>query len=118
MLSLAVIFFSCEEDQGPIDEFFQTEEPTFVHTIDGCDNANNPEMSCEEWVEFLANGEANILIGGGDIIQRMDYLKENNIITVYDKDGISSLHLTFNVINQDTIQRQDGFSYWVRSIIP
>ncbi|OEK04452.1 hypothetical protein [Roseivirga misakiensis] len=117
-LLIVLTFNACEEEQTNPDEFLQLDEPTYVHSIPGCDNTNNPEMNCDEWVEFLVGGEVNILVGGGDIIQRMSFKEEDDKVTVYNQAGLSSLHLVFTVINLDSLQRDDDSSYWVRKISP
>lgn len=104
--------FACEEETV-IDDF-PTLGRAYVYPFPGCDNSANPIFSCEDWVEFTGNSQANILIGGGDIVQRRAYRVDGTQITVYDETGLSSLSdLLFEYISNDTLQRMADNSFWV-----
>ena len=110
---LVSLNFSCEEELV-IDDF-PSFDRTYVHPFPGCDNTANPEENCNEWVEFIGGGMANILIGGGDIVHNRSFrVDDNDNIVVYDETGLSSLsEIVFEYINQDTLQRVADSSFWV-----
>lgn len=114
LVSLLIAFsLSCEKIEG-IDDFPSLDR-TYVHPFPGCNNTANPEENCDEWVEFMGGGKANILIGGGDIVHSRSFrVDDNDNIIVYDEIGFSSLsEVVFEYINNDTLQRVSDSSFWI-----
>ena len=97
-----------------MQENFPARDDTYTHAIPNCTTGGGSEINCVEWVQFLENNRANVLIGGSDILLRRKYSLNENEITVYDESGLSSLSdLIFGRISADTLLRIVDNTFWV-----
>lgn len=82
----------------------------FVHKIPNCDNSGNPEMNCREIITFIDASTVDVLIGGGDIVERARYSLANNKIDI----DVSNTDISFNVKNDSTLIHIGDNEIWTK----
>jgi len=85
----------------------------FEHEIPNCDNSDNPEINCTEWLEFVNGSEVDILYGGTDIVQRFTYTREMDFVSLQGPPT-SSFLVTFIIKDASTLERSDNGDIWVK----
>ena len=91
---------------------FET-EGRFVHEITGCENDSQYEFNCIEFIEFVDNSKADILIGGGDILYRVGYtIKGNKIILKKSEDF--NFDVSFQIQSTSELTRIGDNQIWLK----
>lgn len=85
----------------------------YTHPIANCDNTNNPEVNCTEFVEFSDSGIVNVLIGGGDITFQTEYDINESEIAFKQSAGLN-YNITFTIIDDNTLRRIEDGEIWVK----
>lgn len=108
VLAAFISLSSCEEDLD-----ISIIDSRFSYEIPGCDNSDNPQMNCTEWVEFISDSEVDLLADGGGIVQRLGYsINDDRIIIT--KDLLSSYAISFEIIDSNSIMRTQDESIWTK----
>lgn len=107
-----VLLISCERTECCVNPKM-TLEGKYAHAISDCDNTNNPEMNCIEWLEFVNKSEVNILYGGISVIQRFTYTQEMDYISL-EGPLTSSFRPIFIIKNDRTLERMDNGDLWIK----
>jgi len=111
ILALLLLFISCSnKDESDIQ--FKI-SGRYTHQIIGCDNTQNPEINCFEFVNFMDNSTADVLTGGGDLIIRTKYHVDNNKI-VLEKVGGLNFDISFKIQDKSTLNRIEDEGIWVK----
>jgi hypothetical protein len=108
-LIVGLIFLSCSGG-GESNQSFDV-KGTFEHTIPNCDNDGNSEMNCTEIITFIDDSSVDVLIGGGDIMHRSQYLLINNKIDF----EWSNMNISLNVKNDSTLVDIGSGEIWTKS---
>jgi hypothetical protein len=112
LVVVGLLFVFCERtDCCPNPEMEL--EGVFTHAIPDCGNTNNPEINCTEWLEFVNEAEANLLYGGGDMVQRFTYTLESDVISLQGP-LTSSFRPVFLIKNRTTLERMDNGDLWIK----
>jgi hypothetical protein len=87
----------------------------FNHEIPGCDNSGNAEINCTEFLEIRANGQADLLFGGDDIVRQFKIRIEGNTLHL-DQEPTSSFALPFHftILGNENLKRSDNGDIWVK----
>lgn len=104
------IVVSCEEKDCCVNPEIEL-QGKFSHEIPNCDNSDNPEINCTEWLEFVDAKEVDISYGGGDIVYRFTYVREGNILSL-EGEATSSFRVSFEVVDSRTLSRTDTNDIW------
>ena len=83
----------------------------FRHTISGCNNTNNPEINCVEFIHFYNETKADILIGGSDIVNLAKYEVIDNRIDIEITDGLN-INISFIIQDEMTLRRIESDDIW------
>lgn len=111
LLLVSVCFlFSCEEKDCCVNPQLEL-SGRFEHEIPDCDNSDNLEVNCTEWLEFVNASEVDMLFGGNDIIQRFTYTQEMDLIT-FQGPATSSFMPVFLIRDPSTLERKDNGDIW------
>lgn len=112
ILFLFLVFISCSnsDDTNPSFEI----KGRFEHTISNCDNSNNPEINCVEFVEFIDNSTADVLIGGGDIVFRTKYHLNKSKIE-FEKGAGLNFDISFKIQDGSTLNRIEDNGVWLKT---
>ena len=113
ILSISV-FFSCSKDEIDFRDI-EIVGTTFTHEIANCDNSGSPEINCTEFVHFVSDSTADVLIGGDDIITRLDYSRNEDQIILEQGPGIT-FDITFRIQNSQTLVRIEDNTTWLREV--
>lgn len=106
---LFLSLIACEDETAPATDL----EERYSHDIPNCDNGGNFEINCTEWIEFVNGSEAEVLIGGSDIVEHGTYqINGNQIAVTFDPQ--SSLSLIFERLDANRLRRIDDGSIWSR----
>jgi hypothetical protein len=108
VLMLVLAITSCSKDDS---EFIEI-NGKFMYEYPNCDNGGNFELNCTDFIEFIGNSQANILIYG-DILYRVNYQLKGNKIELYLENG-EKLDLSFIIQNETTLVRTDYNQTWIR----
>ncbi len=113
LLGLLTLYVSCERTEcclPPSPEILGL----YVHDIPNCDNMNNLEINCTEFVKFVTESEVDLLYGGADIVHRFSYTRKGNIL---DLQGplTSSFKVSFRIKDSRTLIRIDNGDVWIKS---
>lgn len=106
------IFLSCNEDECCLPPEVEL-SGRFVHEIPDCDNSENSEINCTEWLEFVNGSEVDILYGGNDIAQRFTYTQGVDFIAL-EGPATSSFRVMFIIKDSTTLERKDNGDIWNR----
>ena len=102
--------FSCEEKDCCVNSQLEI-SGRFEHELLDCDNLDNPEINCTEWLQFINDSEVDVLYGGTDIIQRFTYTRGADFISL-EGPATSSFRPVFIVRDQSTLERKDNGDIW------
>tara|TARA_Y100001954_G_C15662070_1_gene528257 strand:+ start:151 stop:795 length:645 start_codon:yes stop_codon:yes gene_type:complete len=83
----------------------------FRHTISGCNNTNNPEINCVEFIHFYNETKADILIGGSDIVNLANYEVIDDRIDIEITDGLK-INISFIIQDEMTLRRIESDDIW------
>lgn len=112
LLLLLFFSFSCSKDEEDCCIKPNIElSGRFEHAIPDCDNQENPEANCTEWLEFINESEVDILYGGSDIVQRFTYSQGDDFVSL-EGPSTSSFMPIFIIRDQSTLERQDNGDIW------
>ncbi|GAB3495633.1 hypothetical protein GCM10027341_13240 [Spirosoma knui] len=110
LLLMGLVASACREEP------FQTEQRYKHDLVSEADcqkrQSVNQELNCVEWIMFSANGQVNLLLGGGDIIVRSTYTRTNNQIKIQPASGLPTL-VRFKVISSTELIRTDNGTRWI-----
>lgn len=109
-----LFFYACEEeiiiDNGGIEI---VHENRFSRPIPNCQVGGNTEMNCVEFIEFLNDSEADLLLGGNDILERGEYtIVDNQISVVINRQN--SYSINFEIIDSLQIMRIEDNTIWTK----
>lgn len=110
LLLLIGLIAGCEKDEESVQEFTLIGSK-FTHDIPDCDNAGNQEMNCTDFIRFIDESRADILVGGDDIVFRLNYNRSGNKIIIEQGEGIN-YDISFNIQNEQTLIRVEDNSVW------
>jgi len=85
----------------------------YTHLLEDCDNSNNPEINCTEFIDFNDQGIVNVLIGGGDIIYQTKYNSNESKVALEQSPGLN-FNITFTIIDDTTLQRIEDGEIWIK----
>lgn len=54
----------------------------YIHQLANCNNGGNPEINCTEFMDFIDDQNVDLLMGGGDIVERSQYSIDGDLITI------------------------------------
>lgn len=108
-LILLTLIFSCTNNDDNMDTFDINGE--FTHEITDCDNTENPEINCIEFIQFLDNSNISVLIGGTDIVIITSYQITNNTIQLEKTDGLN-FDISFLIKDETTLVRVQNDDIW------
>lgn len=111
-LFFPALFFSCSKEDAN-SEKIPVIGGRFVHEFENCDNSENPEINCAEYIYFIDESTADILLGGDDMIFRVDYYRSNNRISIEQTAGINR-SVSFQIDNKETLIRLEDGTTWKR----
>lgn len=111
LLAAVVIIFSCERTECCFNPTIEL-QGRFTHELPDCDNSDNPEINCTEWLEFVNGSEVDISYGGFDIIQRFDYLIKDTNMLYLEGPPTSSFKAIFTILDSKTLVRLDTEDIW------
>ncbi len=111
LLVVAVIVFSCDRNECCVNPSIEL-QGRFTHALPICDNVDNPEVNCIEWLEFINGSEVDITYGGGDIIRRFDYIIKDSNILYLEGPPTSSFKGIFTIMDSKTLVRLDTEDIW------
>ena len=83
----------------------------FRHTISGCNNTNNPENNCVEFIHFYNETKADILIGGSDIVNLAKYEVIDDRIDIEITEGLN-INISFIIQDETTLRRIESDDIW------
>ena len=83
----------------------------YEHEIPDCDNYENSEINCTEWLEFINDSEVNLLYGGTDIIQRYTCSQGVDFVSL-EGPATSSFKPVFLIRDESTLERKDNGDIW------
>ncbi|CAH8289820.1 hypothetical protein EV196_107214 [Mariniflexile fucanivorans] len=107
ILSIASISCSNDNDSFEING-------TFTHDLLNCNNSQNPENSCTEYVWFNNNSNtASIMLSGSDYGAPVTYKLKSNKIDFYYMNGVKA-ELSFELKNQTTFIRLENNDIWLK----
>jgi hypothetical protein len=82
----------------------------FFHELPTCPPDGDVEPNCGEFIDFINNTQADILLGGGDIVFRVNYLKSEDKITL---DTLyPGFIVSFTLENPRTLRRIEDNTIW------
>ncbi len=108
---ITVLIISCERTECCVNPNLKL-QGRFTHELPDCDNNDNPEINCTEWLEFVNGNEVDITYGGGDIIYRFGYVIQDNSILNLEGPTTSSFKVQFKIRDSKTLVRLDGEDIW------
>lgn len=94
------------------NETFQVNSE-FRHTISDCNNTDNPEINCVEFIKFIDETKVSVLIDGSDIIYISNYKiveDKNNIEITY---GLN-FKISFLIQDEMTLIRTENNDVWIK----
>ena len=103
-------FFACSDD-SLTEEMYNDH---YSHKIQGCTPDYETPINCTEFVSFLENNKADILLGGGDIVFRVSYTVKGDKITLHKGNELSE-NMYFYIVNDDTLKRKGTDELWVKN---
>lgn len=104
-----LVFTSCS-NSNDVNQSFNV-EGTFEYKIPNCDNTGQPEKNCTEIITFIDDSTVDVLIGGGDIMERTNYSISKNKIGI---DGLQT-DISFNIKNDSTLIRIQNGEIWKKA---
>lgn len=108
-------FYACEEEVVIIDsvEVETVNENRFSRTIPNCQVGLYAGMNCSEFIEFINESEAHLLLGGNDVLESGKYtIVEGEISIILDRQ--SSHQMTFEIIDSLNIMNMEDNAIWSR----
>lgn len=115
LLVLSLLFFyGCEEeviiDNGGVETVL---ENRFSRPIPNCQVGGNSAMNCVELIEFINDSQADLLLGGNDIMETGEYtIVDNQIVVVINR--ASSYTITFEIIDSTKLKRIEDDTIWTK----
>lgn len=103
---------ACSSKDDAPEEVFEI-EGEFIHLIPDCENSNNLEINCTEFISFMDNQRISVLIGGGDIIYVTNYVIIDNTIHVEKTNGLIS-DVSFSIESETTLIRVENKDVWLK----
>lgn len=108
-LIFLLCFMSCMSNDDIIESF--DIQGRFVHEIPDCNNGGNSEINCTEFIDFTDDSTIDILIGGGDIVERTNYQQSENKIDV-EQTPVLNFPISFLIQNDSTLIRMEDNEIW------
>lgn len=111
LLSISMfLLFSCDREACCADGRLIL-SGRFEHEIPNCDNSENAEVNCVEWLEFISDSKVDLLYGGSDVARRFSYTQETELL-ILQGPATSSFMPTFIIKDQSTLERRDNGDIW------
>ena len=108
LLMIVLVLISCSKDDS---EFIEI-NGKFLYENPNCDNGGNFEINCTDYLEFIGNSQANLLIYE-DILYRVNYQLRGNKIELYYDNG-EKLDFTFIIQDETTLVLTEQNQIWIR----
>ncbi|MRI01862.1 hypothetical protein GH721_15070 [Kriegella sp. EG-1] len=83
----------------------------YNHEISDCNNFQNSEVNCVEWIEFINDTQVNLLYGGSDVVDRFNFTQNADYVTVEGSE-MSSFKLVFVIKGLTQLERLDNGEIW------
>ena len=112
LLLLSLVLIGCSNDAEDAVENIII-EGRYLHEIPDCDNSNNPEINCIEFVDFRDENSVDVLIGGGDIVAQATYVRNGKNITIQQGEG-TNFGISFEIISETELMRLEDQSIWAK----
>ncbi|MFK5890145.1 MAG: hypothetical protein QM486_05385 [Flavobacteriaceae bacterium] len=113
ILASLLLSISCSNNDDISNETFKL-DGRFTHRIPDCDNNGSPEINCIEFIEFIDNSKADVLIGAGDIVYRTSYDLNENKIELKKGEGLN-FDISFIIQNESTLNRIEDNGIWLKT---
>ena len=107
-IAITALFLSCSKDDSQFIEI----NGRYLYEYPNCDNGGNFELTCTDYVEFIDNSQANILIYS-DILYRVNCQLKGNKIEFTYKNG-EKFDLTFIIQNETTLFWAESNQTWIK----
>ncbi len=112
LLFIVLVITSCEHNECCVQP--QTElQGRYTHQIPNCDNQDNAEIVCVEWMEFVNESEVDLVYGGNDIVRRFTYIQGTDYL-ILEGPATSSFKPIFNINGIAELERRDNGDLWIR----
>ena len=85
----------------------------FRHTISDCNNTDNPEINCVEFIEFINETEVNVLVNGNDILNIAIYEIVDDKINIEIIEGLN-INISFLIQDEMTLKRIGSDDIWTK----
>ncbi len=113
LLMTICLCVSCnKDDDNDNNETFEI-KGEFNHTISGCDNTDNLEINCTEFIEFIDKTSVSVLIDRSDIIYIANYEIVDNKINIESTDGLN-ISISFLIQDEMTLKRTESDDIWIK----
>ncbi|QVY66487.1 hypothetical protein [Polaribacter sp. Q13] len=104
---------SCSSNDDDNSENFEI-NGEFNHTITGCDNTDNLEINCVEFIKFIDETNVSLLIDGSDIVYIGNYEIIDDKINIETTDNLN-INISFIIQDGITLKRIENNDIWVKS---
>lgn len=113
-LTVGLLFFltGCNRQVEPSNAVEQRYKHDLFSSEAECRQLNpNYEISCSETIRLSPSGQADVLLGGGDVIVRSTYTQQGNTIRVKASDGLPK-DIIFTIVSKTELVRIDNGTKW------
>ncbi|SDD85315.1 hypothetical protein SAMN05421636_102113 [Pricia antarctica] len=111
---IAGLIMSCERTECCVNPNLEL-QGRFTHELPNCDNGDNPEINCIEWLEFINENEVDISYGGIDVVRRFDYVIKDSNVLYLEGPPTSSFKGRFKIMDLKTLVRLDAEDIWKKA---
>ena len=102
------VLISCSSDEPDESNPAIEMNERYIHERSNCDNSGNFEINCTEFVDFIDNSSVDVLIGGGDIVKRLNYRRSGGLVKIENGD----CEITFEIQSQSVLFRIEDSEIW------
>jgi hypothetical protein len=113
ILLVTLVCISCSNTDDDLSNS-NVFEGRYTHEISNCDNSGNPEINCIEFIEFIDESKVDVLIGGGDMVIRTNYLLDKKTIKL-EKVLELNFDVSFNIQDEETLIRIEDNELWLKT---
>ena len=113
ILLLLGFMISCSSNDDDDNGTFKI-NGKYNHTITGCDNSDNPEINCVEFIKFIDETNVSLLIDGNDVVYVGNYEIIKDKINIETTDGLN-INISFIIKDGITLKRIENNDIWIKS---